>query len=72
MINIKKIVIGGIGVLLLLAIGYGTHALIQHVNGTSPAQIEARRRIRKRLNNRKKQCMRTHNGIETNWSNQSI
>ncbi len=44
-INIKKIVIGGIGVVLLLAIGYGIHAFVQHINGTSPAQIEARRRM---------------------------
>lgn len=30
--------------ILLLAIGYGIRAFVQHVNGTSPAQIESRRR----------------------------
>lgn len=42
--NIKKIVIGGIGFVLMLAIGYGIYAFVQYVNGTSPAQIESRRR----------------------------
>lgn len=42
--DIKKTVVSGIGVILLLAIGYGIYTFVQHVNGTSPAQIEARQR----------------------------
>lgn len=42
--NIKKIVIGGIVVVLMLAIGYAIHAFIQRINGTTPAQIESLRR----------------------------
>lgn len=40
--DIKKIVIGGIGVILLLAIGYGIYTFVQYANGNTPAQIEAR------------------------------
>ena len=43
--DIKKIVIGGIGVILLLAIGYGIYTFVQYANGNTPAQIEARKRI---------------------------
>lgn len=43
-IDIKKIVICGIGVVLMLVIGYGIYIFVQHVNGTSPSQIESRRR----------------------------
>lgn len=41
----NRIIIGGIGIILLYAIGYGVYTLVQHVNGNTSAQIEARRRM---------------------------
>ena len=43
-INKSSIIITCVGVVILLAICYGVFVFIQHVNGTSPAQIEARQR----------------------------
>lgn len=44
--NIKKIVVGGIVIIVIMALGYGIHAFVQRLNGTSPAQIEAQRRAK--------------------------
>lgn len=37
-------IISGIVVIVLIALCIGIHAFVQHTNGTSPAQIEARQR----------------------------
>lgn len=42
--NINSIILSCIGVIALFAICYGIFVFVQHVNGTSPAQIEARQR----------------------------
>lgn len=38
------VILGCIGIILLIAVGYGVRTFVQHVNGTSSAQIEARQR----------------------------
>lgn len=44
-ISKSSIIFTCVGIVVLLAICYGVFVFIQHVNGTSPAQIEARQRV---------------------------
>ena len=43
-ISKNTMIIGSIVVIILIALCFGIHAFVQHINGTSPAQIEARQR----------------------------
>lgn len=43
-VNRRKIIAGSIGVIILITLCFGVRAFVQHINGTSPAQIESRQR----------------------------